>query len=155
MKKLVVVLFVLFVLLAVIAPSTLLAQSGITLEDLAKQVAKLFVSQENLENRISAIETRVAPTPTTSSEQIRQPCFIFSKNGIDSASEREFFLEFSNVQEMNSHFKNAMYDSVKNELIVFWLLSIKVDKRYTSLYMKEFYRLSECLRYKSEVFRVG
>lgn len=41
-----------------------IAQDGLTLEEVAAQVAELFSSQAEMRNRISALETRIAPTET-------------------------------------------------------------------------------------------
>ena len=41
-----------------------LAQEGLTLEKVAGQVAELISDQEEMRNRLSALETRVAPTET-------------------------------------------------------------------------------------------
>ena len=84
------------------------------------------------------------------SEQAPQPCFLFAQGEIDSASKRAFFVEYPDAQEMSVYFRNVMYDPVQNEIIVMWSLSI--NNLSSGWRMKEFYRLSDCLRDRSEVF---
>ena len=61
------------VLLALLAPGLLMAQSDLTLEslaaefeDLTSKVADLFASRDDLAQRLAAVETAIAPTPTPS-----------------------------------------------------------------------------------------
>ncbi len=61
------------VLLALLAPGLLMAQSDLTLESLAAEfegltskVADLFVSRDDLAQRLAAVETAIAPTHTPS-----------------------------------------------------------------------------------------
>ena len=51
-------------LLALLIPGALLAQDELTLEDLAKRVDEIFGTQNDVVQRLSALETRTAPTPT-------------------------------------------------------------------------------------------
>lgn len=83
-------------------------------------------------------------------EQAPQPCFLFAQNEIDSASKRAFFVEIPDADELSARFRNASYDPVQNEVIVIWSLSI--DNLSSGWRMKEYYRLSDCLRDRSEVF---
>ena len=62
------------VLLALLAPGLLMAQSDLTLEslatefeDLTSKVADLFASRDDLAQRLAAVETAIAPTPTPTS----------------------------------------------------------------------------------------
>ena len=57
--------------LALVLPGILMAQGDITLEDLAAQVegltsrvSDLFTTQDDLAQRLAAVETAIAPTPT-------------------------------------------------------------------------------------------
>ncbi|MCY4071944.1 MAG: thermonuclease family protein [Chloroflexi bacterium] len=83
-------------------------------------------------------------------EQPPQPCFLFARGEIDSASKREFFAEYPDARELHVWFRNATYDPIQNQIAVLWSLSINgLDSGWR---MKEFYRLSDCLRDRSEVF---
>ena len=55
---------ILVALLVLLVPSVLIAQSDVTLEGLAKQVSELSTNQRSILRRLSALETRTAPTPT-------------------------------------------------------------------------------------------
>ncbi|MCY4092972.1 MAG: thermonuclease family protein [Caldilineaceae bacterium] len=83
-------------------------------------------------------------------EQPPQPCFLFSQGGIDSASKRAFFEEYPDVNELGGYFGNVSYDPAQNELIVIW--SISLNDTLSGWRMREFYRLSDCTRDRSEVF---
>ncbi len=83
-------------------------------------------------------------------EQPPQPCFLFARSEIDSASKRAFFAEYPDADELYASFRNASYDPVQHEIIVMWSLSI--DDLSSGWRMKEFYRLSDCLRDRSIVF---
>ena len=51
---------------------------------------------------------------------------------------------------MSVGFRNAYYDPVQHEIVVLWSMSIS---GWTSGWrMREHYRLSDCLRDRSEVF---
>jgi hypothetical protein len=45
-------------------PNLLLAQDGLTLESLAERIEILFRGQNDLHDRLAAVETQIAPTPT-------------------------------------------------------------------------------------------
>lgn len=83
-------------------------------------------------------------------EQAPKPCFLFAQGEIDTASKRAFFVEYPDAQEMSVYFRNVMYDPVQNEIIVMWSLS--VNNLSSGWRMKEYYRLTDCLRDRSEVF---
>ena len=83
-------------------------------------------------------------------EQPPQPCFLFANREIDKASMRALFVAFPDADEFGAHLGNVMYDPVQNELIVNW--SISIDDLLSGWRMKEFYRLSDCLRDRSEVY---
>ena len=83
-------------------------------------------------------------------EQAPQPCFLFARSEIDSASKRAFFAEFPDADELYASFRNASYDPVQNEIIVMW--SLAIDDLSSGWRMKEYYRLSDCLRDRSVVF---
>lgn len=68
------------VALALIAPGVLMAQGDLTLEDLAAQVdgltskvAEIFTTQDNLSQRLAAVETAIAPTPTATATLTETP----------------------------------------------------------------------------------
>ncbi len=68
------------VVLALIAPGVLMAQGDFTLEDLAAQVevltskvAELFTIQDDLAQRLAAVETAIAPTPTATATLTETP----------------------------------------------------------------------------------
>ena len=83
-------------------------------------------------------------------EQAPKPCFLFSQNEIDSGSKREFLTENPDVGELSVGFRNAYYDPIQHEIVVLWSMSIS---NWTSGWrMREYYRLSDCLRDRSEVF---
>ena len=52
------------VVLGLSLPNLLLAQGELTLESLAERVENLFSGQDDLKERLAAVETRLAPTPT-------------------------------------------------------------------------------------------
>ena len=83
-------------------------------------------------------------------EQPPRPCFLFANGEVDSASKRDFFAMYPDNHEIHATFRNVTYDSVQNELIVLW--TIAVDGLLSGWRMKEYYRLSDCLRDRSEVF---
>lgn len=83
-------------------------------------------------------------------EEASNPCFLFAGNHVDSASQRDFFAEYPEAEQLNASFTNALYDPAQNEIIVMWDLAI--DGMYSSWRMREFYRLSDCVRDRSEVF---
>ena len=83
-------------------------------------------------------------------EQPPKPCFLFAQSEIDSASKREFLTENPDVGELSVGFRNAYYDPVQNEIVVLWSMSVS---NWTSGWrMREYYRLTDCLRDRSEVF---
>ena len=47
-----------------LTPQLILAEDGLTLESLAEKVGSLFQDQDDLNVRVAAIETSIAPTPT-------------------------------------------------------------------------------------------
>ena len=68
------------VALALIAPGVLMAQGDLTLEDLAAQVegltskvAEIFTTQDDLAQRLAAVETAIAPTPTATAPLTETP----------------------------------------------------------------------------------
>ena len=83
-------------------------------------------------------------------EQPPQPCFLFSQNGIDSASKQAFFVEFPDASELRGYFSNVTYSPAQNELVVIW--SISIDDTLSGWIMREHYRLWDCSRDRSEVY---
>ena len=83
-------------------------------------------------------------------EQPPPPCFLFSQGNLDSASQRDFFAEYPDTLQLNAYFKNASFDPVQHELVVVW--SIAINDTLSGWRMKEFYRLSDCARDRSEIF---
>ena len=83
-------------------------------------------------------------------QQPPSPCFLFSRGGVDPASSRAFFVKHPDADEIRANFLNVAYDPIRNELIVMWELS--VDALLSGWRMKEFYRLSDCNRDRSESF---
>ena len=55
---------IVLVVLGLSLPNLLLAQGELTLESLAERVENLFSGQDDLKERLAAVETRLAPTPT-------------------------------------------------------------------------------------------
>lgn len=83
-------------------------------------------------------------------QQPPSPCFLFSRGGVDPASSRAFFIKHPDADEIRANFLNVAYDPVRNELMVMWELS--VNALLSGWRMKEFYRLSDCNRDRSESF---
>ena len=83
-------------------------------------------------------------------EQAPRPCFLFARSQIDSATKRAIFKEYPEVTELSVSFLNAYYDSVQREIVVTWgLYAVPYGSGHR---LKEYYRLSDCLRDRSEVF---
>jgi len=51
-------------ILLLLTPQMLRADDGLSLESIVKRVEILFQSQSDLETRMAAVETQIAPTPT-------------------------------------------------------------------------------------------
>lgn len=83
-------------------------------------------------------------------QQPPSPCFLFSRGGVDPASSRAFFVKHPDADEIRANFLNVAYDPIQNELIVMWELS--VNALLSGWRMREFYRLSDCNRDRSESF---
>jgi len=83
-------------------------------------------------------------------QQPPSPCFLFSRGGVDPASSRAFFVEHPDADEIRADFLNVAYDPIQNELVVMWELS--VNALLSGWRMREFYRLSDCNRDRSESF---
>lgn len=52
-----------------------------------------------------------------------KPCFIFSEDGLDSASKREVLNQYPD-KEMSTSFLHAYYDSVQHEIVVTWCCTL-------------------------------
>ena len=85
-------------------------------------------------------------------EQPPKPCFIFANREIDSASKRAFLSEYPDANEISVSFINAHYDPVQHEIVVLWYLNVKSWP--SGWRMREYYRLSDCLRDRSEVYQI-
>ena len=84
-------------------------------------------------------------------EQASKPCYLFSRHEIDSASKRKFLVEYADASELSAYFLNAHYDPVQHEIVVLWGLTIEgMSGRWS---MREYYRLSDCLRDRSTVYK--
>jgi len=83
-------------------------------------------------------------------EKPPKPCFIFSKDGIDSASKREVLDEYPD-KEISTSFLHAYYDSIQNEIAVTWILYL--DSSSSGHRVREYFRLPDCLRDRSEVYQ--
>ncbi len=79
-----------------------------------------------------------------------KPCYLFNDTEIDSASKRAIFAEFPNVTEVYVTFEYAYYDQVQHEIVVTWDVRINSENWWR---MNEYYRLSDCLRDRSEVYK--
>lgn len=66
-------LFGLAIIFAILTPQFLFAQDGMTLESLSARIDTLFQGQNDSNERISALETSQAPTPTHTQRPTRTP----------------------------------------------------------------------------------
>lgn len=78
-----------------------------------------------------------------------KPCFIFSKDGLDSTTKREV-LDAYPSKEISTSFLHAYYDSVQNEIVVTWMLYL--NSTGSGERVREYFRLPDCLRDRSEVY---
>ena len=83
-------------------------------------------------------------------EESPKPCFIFSQDGIDSASMREALDEYPD-RELSTSFRHAYYDPIQHEIIVTWVLYL--DSSSSGQRVREYFRLPDCLRDRSEVYQ--
>ena len=83
-------------------------------------------------------------------EKPPKPCFIFSQDGLDSASKREVLDEYPD-KEISTSFRHAYYDSVQNEIVVTWTLYLNSSS--SGQRVKEYFRLPDCLRDRSGVYQ--
>ena len=79
-----------------------------------------------------------------------KPCFIFSQDGLDSATKREVLDEYPS-QEISTSFLHAYYDSVQNEIVVTWKLYLNSSS--SGERVREYFQLPDCLRDRSEVYQ--
>ena len=85
-------------------------------------------------------------------EQAPRPCFPFSDREIDSATKRAILEAYPDGKDVSVSFLHAYYDAVQHEIVVTWRLflkSVSSEQR-----VMEYYRLSDCLRDRSEVFNI-
>ena len=82
-------------------------------------------------------------------EKPPKPCYLFNDRETDSASKRAVFAEFPDVTEVSVSFIHAYYDQVQHEIVVTW--DLRLDGNY-GWRMDEYYRLSDCLRDRSNVY---
>ncbi len=73
MKRNLKLLFGMAIIFAILTPQFLFAQDGISLESLSERIDTLFQGQNDSNKRISALETRQAPTPTKTRRPTRTP----------------------------------------------------------------------------------
>ena len=83
-------------------------------------------------------------------EQASKPCYLFGRDEIDSASKRKFLVDHPDTTELSVWFVNSHYDPVQHEIVVLWGLSI--DGWSSGWRMREYYRLSDCLRDRSTAY---
>ena len=82
-------------------------------------------------------------------EKPPKPCYLFNDRETDSASKRAVFAEFPDVTEVSVSFIHAYYDQVQHEIVVTW--DLRLDGNY-GWRMDEYYRLTDCLRDRSNVY---
>lgn len=78
-----------------------------------------------------------------------KPCFIFANGELDSSTKRSV-IELNPDQEISVSFRTVYYDPVQQEIIVTWLLYL--NSRSSGHRVREYFRTSDCLRDRSEVF---
>jgi len=66
-------LMIVIAALALIVPGAIMAQDDLTLEDLSSRVTELFTAQDDLAQRLAAVETAIAPTVTPTSTPTLTP----------------------------------------------------------------------------------
>jgi len=82
-------------------------------------------------------------------EKPPRPCFIFSQDGLDSTSKREVLNQFPD-REVSTSFRHAYFDPVQHEVVVTWILYLNSSS--SGLRVREYFRLPDCLRDRSEVY---
>jgi len=85
-------------------------------------------------------------------EQAPRPCFLFTDREIDSATKRAILEAYPDEKEASVSFLHAYYDSVQHEVVVTWRLYF--ENASSGQRVMEYYRLSDCLRDRSEVFNI-
>ena len=85
-------------------------------------------------------------------EKAAKPCFLFANSQLDSSSKRRLLADYPDAHDMSVSFKNAHYDSVQHEIVILWDLNVRIwDGGWR---MREYYRLSDCLPDRIEVYNV-
>ena len=85
-------------------------------------------------------------------EQVPRPCFLFSDRDIDSATRRAILEAYPDGKEVSVSFLHAYYDSVQHEVVV--TRRLYFENASSGQRVMEYYRLSDCLRDRSEVFNI-
>jgi len=81
--------------------------------------------------------------------QAPKPCFIFANGELDSSTKRSV-IELNPDTEVSVSFRTVYYDPVQQEIIVTWVLYL--NSRSSGHRVREYFRISDCLRDRSEVF---
>ena len=85
-------------------------------------------------------------------EEPAKPCFLFADRELDSKSKRMFLTDYPEAHDMSVSFNNVHYDPVQHEIIVLWDLNVRIWSGGWRL--REYYRLSDCLADRIEVYNV-
>ena len=85
--------------------------------------------------------------------QAPKPCFLFATSELDSATKRAIFAQHPDKTEITVSFRNAYYDPVQQEIIVTWVLYL--NSTSSGHRVREYFRLSDCLRDRSEIFNTN
>ena len=78
-----------------------------------------------------------------------KPCFIFANGELDSSTKRSV-IELNPDKEVSVSFRTVYYDPVQQEIIVTWVLYLNSSS--SGHRVREYFRISDCLRDRSEVF---
>ena len=85
--------------------------------------------------------------------QAPKPCFLFANSELDSATKRAIFAQHPDKTEIRVSFRNVYFDPVQQEIIVTWVLFLNGSS--AGHRVREYFRLSDCLRDRSEVFNTS
>ena len=85
--------------------------------------------------------------------QAPKPCFLFANSELDSATKRAIFAQHPDKTEIRVSFRNVYFDPVQQEIIVTWVLFL--NGASAGHRVREYFRLSDCLRDRSEVFNTS
>ena len=121
-------------------PRILQAQSALTLEGLSERIEILFSGQEDLESRITAIETRIAPTstptatPTPTPEPTEVPYEVgrlsrlLALNDYEGSGQGDFLSLSENEQTQRIAFYVPLFEAAMKKCnldsgTMFWVLN--------------------------------